>query len=859
MEEHDGNPVHWSGVTLDDMASDLAEPIPTERPYNNVQKVTALIQWMCFFLTYWQLACRISDNGLEWLLCFYFRFLEVINCQVDSVFLRELLVVFPTSMYMVRKLISLDRDNFTKYIACPKCKHLYTMEQCTRRNCRGETVAVTCSNKIFYRRGTVICGSRLVKEVVVKNGSKLSKHFYPLKVYCFYSIINQLEQLLRRPGFPQLCESWRQRETKEDVLYDVFDGDVWKSFKWIDGSLFFSEERRYGLMMNIDWFQPFKRRTDYSVGVIYFVLMNLPRRERFKFENIIIAGIIPPFDKEPCLNTFLEPVIDELRILWKGLKLSNSLSSGVLTFVAALLCVAADVPAARKACGFKSHAANKGCSKCLKNFPGGFGEKKDYSGFNRLAWPRRSKASHNAHSRKLKNSSCKSEYDELSKKYGINYSVLTTLDYFDAVRFHVIDPMHNLFLGIAKKTWKIWKENMFNKQQLADIDRKIKEMNVGSDVGRVGSKISANYGTFTAQEWKNWTIVHSMFVLDGILPANHLQLWERFVLACRILCQPVVSMADIKKADVLLLNFCKGYAQLYGKYAITPNLHLCCHLQESMFDYGPIYAFWLFSFERYNGELGANITNNRSVEIQYMRKFITSAHVHPKNSNVPFLYKDEFEELFSRNSASTNVSLSDKTLSIYYSSTTKDWNSVFWNYNSHITLSNEFVEDALDTEDLGYLHKVYSMMFPTQQITKDSLPHIINKHKHIHIGDQKFGSMTGLRSKQSSHILAYWINEDNRIDLMNATLHLGIVSYYFTHKIDIGQGRMNMYTFAVVKWNRKAASGTSSTRQLWMNSDFIIGGCCSFLPVQRIHCRAAVALLKNKYLMVAPLTRKVCV
>ena len=42
---------------------------------------------------------------------------------------------------------------------------------------------------------------------------------------------------------------------------------------------------------------------------------------------------------------------------------------------------------------------------------------------------------------------------------GEKYSVLFQLPYYDAVRFVSIDPMHNLFLGLAKSTWKVWKEN----------------------------------------------------------------------------------------------------------------------------------------------------------------------------------------------------------------------------------------------------------------------------------------------------------------------------------------------------------------------------------------------------------------
>ena len=128
-------------------------------------------------------------------------------------------------------------------------------------------------------------------------------------------------------------------------------------------------------------------------------------------------------------------------------------------------------------------------------------------------------------------------------------------------------------------------------------------------------------------------------------------LWQRFVLASRTLCQPVITKDEILKADALLLNFCKDFEKLYGKYAVTPNMHLCCHIKDSLLDFGPVYAFWLFSFERYNGEMASNITNNRSVEIQYMRKFITGAHVNPRNGNVPEIYKDDFENLFYEDSA----------------------------------------------------------------------------------------------------------------------------------------------------------------------------------------------------------------
>ena len=43
--------------------------------------------------------------------------------------------------------------------------------------------------------------------------------------------------------------------------------------------------------------------------VIYLVLLNLPREERFKWGNIIVPGIIPEKSKEPkSMNPFLSPL-----------------------------------------------------------------------------------------------------------------------------------------------------------------------------------------------------------------------------------------------------------------------------------------------------------------------------------------------------------------------------------------------------------------------------------------------------------------------------------------------------------------------------------------------------------------------
>lgn len=184
-------------------------------------------------------------------------------------------------------------------------------------------------------------------------------------------------------------------------------------------------------------------------------------------------------------------------MLWKGVRLESSFLNCASVFRATLLCVSCDIPAARKCCGFKSHAGRLGCHKCFKVFPGDFGEKRDYSGFDRKRWKPRSKSLHNLYARKVKNANSKAQADKLSRDYGTYYSVLIELDYFDAIQFCLIDPMHNLFLGTAKKMFELWVEKgILSSVKLDKVEERLASINSLTDIGRIPTHISGNYGVF---------------------------------------------------------------------------------------------------------------------------------------------------------------------------------------------------------------------------------------------------------------------------------------------------------------------------------------------------------------------------
>lgn len=187
-----------------------------------------------------------------------FQFLHLLGVTTNNEHLIEIAVMVPSSLYLLRKFVTLDRDNFTKYAVCPECLKLYNLDSCTVRI--GERVeSKTCTNKPFISQRKAECGAVLAKKVTTeKNGTV----FYPFKVYCYQSIINQLESIPKRPGMSDLCEKWRNRKVKTGTMADIYDGQVWKDFQKVNGKDFLKSKNNIGLAINVDWFQTYKRRKD---------------------------------------------------------------------------------------------------------------------------------------------------------------------------------------------------------------------------------------------------------------------------------------------------------------------------------------------------------------------------------------------------------------------------------------------------------------------------------------------------------------------------------------------------------------------------------------------------------------------
>ena len=248
-----------------------------------------------------------------------------------------------------------------------------------------------------------------------------------------------------------------------------------------------------GIMINLDWFQPFDSAS-YSTGAIYGVICNLPREVRFKKENMLILALLPGPNEVKLhkINHYLAPIVDELLEFWSGVNLPPSEDHPEVKKIRlAVICCANDIPAARKLCGHIS--AKAACYRCHKR-ANVVGRRSNFGGFDDISewFQDRDPEEHRTNAEAWRYCTTRDERDAHVSANLVRWSEMLRLPYFNPIRHLIVDPMHCLFLGIAK--WivkKLWIDGgKLSKSDLKLMENRAKQIKLPADMGRIPYKIS---------------------------------------------------------------------------------------------------------------------------------------------------------------------------------------------------------------------------------------------------------------------------------------------------------------------------------------------------------------------------------
>ena len=269
-------------------------------------------------------------------------------------------------------------------------------------------------------------------------------------------------------------------------------------------------------------------------------------------------------------------------------------------------------------------------------------------------------------------------------------------------------------------------------------------------------------------------LIYSVYSLNGILPPEDYACWCLFVSACHLFCQLTITDQEVNHAHELILKYCKCFQNLYGPERCTPNMHMVCHICDNIYDYGPLSAFWAFSFERYNGTLEQTKLSWCGIEKQMLKKFLALQSLR----SVEGLDNNFLKCMYSEISALqvTNSFSSVDQMAVDTSLLVKQWQQYSCPVRyidalekPYYKLSLAIREKCFTDPEIENLRILYGALYPNHTVTQvsrfyhESKQLVINGEVHIN------------RSRHSAAIVAHWQGVLGIDNLGEAPVRIGIV------------------------------------------------------------------------------------
>jgi len=410
-----------------------------------------------------------------------------------------------------------------------------------------------------------------------------------------------------------LSTSFQETAKQNDSIRSIKDGSLYQG---LNASFFSRSKFNVAFSYYSDGVEIFKSSKS-SFWPLFFTNENLPYKERFKIENMLLLGIW--FDStKPVFELLLKKEQEFIYNFYtKGINVGDLLNPIIVKGV--ILMGTGDLPARNDLSFFARFNSEFGCMHCkiktytvyldkenrhknVKVFP----YKKDLDlrslEGTRICAQRALRL--NVVSYGVKGPS---PFDKITPNYVVGMA---------------IDEMHNL-CGMTKKLITLWFDNKFKKEKfslfgvLTQVDSYLVSIKKPNFLTRSPRSIKDLLSFFTSAEYKNIFYYYSVPILAQCWKGDkngYLRHYFSLVHAIFILNQEEILQTEIDFAEEMLHDFVKEFEILYGKQHMNANSHLLLHLANQVRALGQLYHASCFPREAINGLLKKMVKGSRCSE-----------------------------------------------------------------------------------------------------------------------------------------------------------------------------------------------------------------------------------------------------
>ncbi|KAL5535628.1 hypothetical protein ACEPAF_3722 [Sanghuangporus sanghuang] len=646
-----------------------------------------------------------------------------------------------TTLKTVFKQLQLN-DCFKIAPMCPSCRRIFPLDSDPELQCD------TCELSLFKTR-TLLRGN-------FDGTADVNEHLThePILKYPYQTLTSQLEELLAREGMEDELDNWKIKQHVAGLLTDITDGSVWKTLKAHDGTSFFdpeTDELRISLILLFDGFggERSNNGPTYSSGVLSHCIANLPIHLKYQPRNLFLSGIIPGPKEVTCdqLQHALRIDTDEKLTLYQEGFLARTPSC----------------PEGRR-CRVLCF-----CTMCKAKHD----DLRTPRGMTKEFEPRTDEE-HRRHATEYRHANL-NEREALFKRTGVRYAESLRLPYFHAITMGIIDPMHNILLGICRTQWlDAWvRKNVLRQQtrkkrrELDQIHGYLRKFEMPSWVGRLPRQVGYPAGgSLSADEYKALVLVYCPLIIPLIwkewVPIDQQEFrsctdrWEaqerqrlhritngtateedqtpkkrpppprmhpddsanflKLAAALKIILGRSIRTADLSRAERLLKEYLCGFLTMH-KDCVKPNHHYITHIFDQICSYGPVYGFWTFTSERLNKLLKSIKTNNHNggeIEVSFFRGFTRDVRLHSKLSELT--HQSSLDDILTIASKALQCENEVRGTVASIASMVEEVDALYEEYNKSISLSTASNTATLDDELQNSLLEYYQNSNPEAAI-----------------------------------------------------------------------------------------------------------------------------------------------
>lgn len=426
----------------------------------------------------------------------------------------------------------------------------------------------------------------------------------------YVPIRQQIKHFLRQ-YYREIVKYLFQAKKHDGNLKDIYDGMIWNGTER-DGHIYLS------LTINVDGAQCTKS-TKRSLWVLQLYQNYLPPNLRYKRENILVSTIYCGENK-PNLVDFIQILSNELKELRDSRKITAFVNDVLYIFIPEISLVSCDLPARAPLMGLPSFSGYNACPHChhpgirVKDRNG-----KSYIRYTYSQYPKRTQ-------QEIVNAFLK--IDQENNDAGVNLFGLKsippmiTFHGFDIIDGFVTDHLHCVHLGVMKRLLDLWlgkvKSSKFkipSKRDRMLLDQRLLKLKPLAAMSRLPKSVFER-AFWKATHYSDLVLYNLYFAIPGILNHNVVRNFRDLSAGVYTLLKKEISETDLLNAERLLERFVKEFELIYGKDAVTMNVHLIRHLPQVVKVAGPLWAYSTFGFEGNLGRLVKSIKGTRNYSEQ---------------------------------------------------------------------------------------------------------------------------------------------------------------------------------------------------------------------------------------------------